>query len=169
MIDKSLSFVMLIVERLNLSRTCPGGPLERYGPFPISTQNEMPWSCSQHWRRKVQSDLLSLGGDLTLSVHHSWISNIIFPWLRHGDSGEDPDQSQQRSETTDRQDFWRCCTKGDGFSLVQLRHSVQWLDMWLCCVVLQAHNRLPNVFVHAFVCWSNMVWFDGEGLNHTFV
>lgn len=70
-----------------------------------------------------------LGGNPALSVPHSWISNIIFPWLRHGDSGEDPDQSQQRSETTDRQDFWRSCTKGDRFSSVPLRHSEQRLDV----------------------------------------
>lgn len=124
LIDKPLSFVMLIVESLDLCRTCPGVPLERCGPFPISTQNEMPWSCSQRWRRKVQLDLLP-GRKLILSVHHSWISNSIFPWLRHGDSGEDPDQSQQRSEANYCQDFRRSCTKGDRFSSVQLRYSEQ--------------------------------------------
>lgn len=57
---------MLIVESLDSCRTCPGVPLERYGPFLISTQNEMPWSCSQRWRRKVQSVLLPWGKTPTI-------------------------------------------------------------------------------------------------------
>lgn len=40
------------------------------------------------------------------------IQTFAYTWLRCGDSGEDPDQSQQRSETNDRQDFWRNYTKG---------------------------------------------------------
>lgn len=64
LIDGPLSCVTLIMESLDFHRTCPGVPLEQYGPFPTSTQNGMPWSSSQRWRRKVErSDLLS---------HHRW-------------------------------------------------------------------------------------------------
>lgn len=57
----------------------------------------------------------------TSSVNHSCRANFNFYRRRHGACGQDPGQSQQRSETRDRQDFWRNCTKGDTFSSVQ-RH-----------------------------------------------
>lgn len=54
LIDGPLSRVTLILESLDFHRTCPGVPLEQFGPFPTSTQNGMPWSSSQRWRRKVE-------------------------------------------------------------------------------------------------------------------
>lgn len=69
---------------------------------------------------EIQSALERKGASAATSVHRLLLllraefqSFILCSWLRCGDSGEDPDQSQQRPETRNSQDFQRDYAKGE--------------------------------------------------------
>lgn len=82
--------------------------------------------------KKGSAASASLGGNSHYLCVIPEVLTWDIPWLRYGDSGEDPDQSQQRSETSYRQDFWRSRTEGDAVSSVQLRSSEQNLKPSMC-------------------------------------
>lgn len=69
---------------------------------------------------EIQSALERKGASAATSAHclllllrADFQSFILCSWLRCGDSGEDPDQSQQRPETRNSQDFQRDYAKGE--------------------------------------------------------
>lgn len=68
---------------------------------------------------EIQSALERKGASAATSVHRLLLpqaefqSFMLCSWLRCGDSGEDPDQSQQRPETRNSQDFQGDDGKGE--------------------------------------------------------
>lgn len=97
LIEKPLSFVALTMKTLDFTEHVLGNPWNgtAFSQFPPGTgRRGAPVSVSEE-RFNILLPIPPL-------PNHSSDSNVNFHWLRYGDAGEDPDQSQQRSETSAR-------------------------------------------------------------------
>lgn len=116
-----------------------------------------------------------------VSSYCHWNPNIMSPWFRCSDSGEDSNQSQQCSETSDCQDLWKNYTKGNNLnsylgsktSYSKSAPIVTYLISSICYTI--QHCNQTSVcckYVCAFtsVCRSNIICTAVKGFeHHTFV